>query len=179
MILSIIWLQPCGPCLYALQYFYRSFHTCEEESGLFIYFYGNSNIDKYLCGIYGLRDSFFVSFDYCLSIDKTKPPFSSEIYVRKCIRVNVPAFSSFDMPNLQDFQAKKRPSLDFMERVQKDINPGMRAILIDWLVEVNYGSWCYCQGIFVILIPVYPTILGLHLPYDSQLLFDNWGCVEF
>ncbi|KAH9691300.1 Cyclin-A1-1 [Citrus sinensis] len=35
----------------------------------------------------------------------------------------------------EDFQAKKRPSLDFMERVQKDINPGMRAILIDWLVE--------------------------------------------
>lgn len=90
-----------------------------------------------------MRGSFFVSFDYCLSIDTTKPPFSSEIceiYVRKCIRVNVPAFSSFDMPNLQDFQAKKRPFLDFMERVQKDINPGMRAILIDWLVEVNYGS---------------------------------------
>ncbi|KAL9446605.1 hypothetical protein AB3S75_014303 [Citrus x aurantiifolia] len=37
----------------------------------------------------------------------------------------------------EDFQAKKRPSLDFMERVQKDINPGMRAILIDWLVEVS------------------------------------------
>lgn len=37
----------------------------------------------------------------------------------------------------EDFQAKKRPSLDFMERVQKDINPSMRAILIDWLVEVS------------------------------------------
>uniref|UniRef100_M1AJ60 Cyclin A1 n=1 Tax=Solanum tuberosum TaxID=4113 RepID=M1AJ60_SOLTU len=31
---------------------------------------------------------------------------------------------------------KKRPSTDFMAKVQKDINPSMRAILIDWLVEV-------------------------------------------
>lgn len=38
--------------------------------------------------------------------------------------------------NLRASEAKKRPSIDFMERVQKDINPSMRAILIDWLVEV-------------------------------------------
>uniref|UniRef100_M1AVE9 Cyclin A n=1 Tax=Solanum tuberosum TaxID=4113 RepID=M1AVE9_SOLTU len=31
---------------------------------------------------------------------------------------------------------KKRPSTDFMAKVHKDINPSMRAILIDWLVEV-------------------------------------------
>lgn len=33
---------------------------------------------------------------------------------------------------------KKRPSTDFMEIIQKDINASMRAILIDWLVEVTY-----------------------------------------
>ncbi|CAK9169243.1 unnamed protein product [Ilex paraguariensis] len=38
--------------------------------------------------------------------------------------------------HLRASEAKKRPSTDFMERVQKDINPSMRAILIDWLVEV-------------------------------------------
>lgn len=32
-------------------------------------------------------------------------------------------------------QMKKRPSTDFMERIQKDISLSMRAILIDWLVE--------------------------------------------
>nr|KYP69950.1 Cyclin-A1-1 [Cajanus cajan] len=31
----------------------------------------------------------------------------------------------------------KRPSMDFMEKIQKDLNPSMRAILIDWLVEVS------------------------------------------
>ncbi|XP_020212690.1 cyclin-A1-1 [Cajanus cajan] len=38
--------------------------------------------------------------------------------------------------HLRASEAKKRPSTDFMEKVQKDINPSMRAILIDWLVEV-------------------------------------------
>lgn len=38
--------------------------------------------------------------------------------------------------HLRASEAKKRPSTDFMDRVQKDINPSMRAILIDWLVEV-------------------------------------------
>ncbi|KAK3006588.1 hypothetical protein RJ639_016118 [Escallonia herrerae] len=38
--------------------------------------------------------------------------------------------------HLRASEAKKRPSTDFMERVQKDINTSMRAILVDWLVEV-------------------------------------------
>lgn len=33
----------------------------------------------------------------------------------------------------------KRPSVDFMEAVQKDINASMRAILMDWLVEVSFS----------------------------------------
>ncbi|VFQ82426.1 unnamed protein product [Cuscuta campestris] len=38
--------------------------------------------------------------------------------------------------HLRASESKKRPSTDFMEKVQKDINASMRAILIDWLVEV-------------------------------------------
>ncbi|XWS23694.1 hypothetical protein CRYUN_Cryun28dG0036900 [Craigia yunnanensis] len=34
-------------------------------------------------------------------------------------------------------EAKKRPSTDFMEMVQNDINVSMRSILVDWLVEVT------------------------------------------
>ncbi|XP_062204240.1 cyclin-A1-1-like [Phragmites australis] len=37
---------------------------------------------------------------------------------------------------LRDAETKKRPSADFMERIQKDVTSSMRAILIDWLVEV-------------------------------------------
>ncbi|CAD6238870.1 unnamed protein product [Miscanthus lutarioriparius] len=38
--------------------------------------------------------------------------------------------------HLREAETKKRPSTDFMETIQKDTNPSMRAILIDWLVEV-------------------------------------------
>ncbi|GAB2289818.1 hypothetical protein Dimus_024125 [Dionaea muscipula] len=38
--------------------------------------------------------------------------------------------------HLRASEIKKRPSTDFMEKIQNDINPNMRAILIDWLVEV-------------------------------------------
>nr|AAC50013.1 type A-like cyclin [Zea mays] len=38
--------------------------------------------------------------------------------------------------HLREAEMKKRPSTDFMETIQKDVNPSMRAILIDWLVEV-------------------------------------------
>ncbi|CAK8567392.1 unnamed protein product [Lathyrus sativus] len=38
--------------------------------------------------------------------------------------------------NLRVSEKIKRPSIDFMEKIQTDINAGMRAMLIDWLVEV-------------------------------------------
>ncbi|GAV71923.1 Cyclin_N domain-containing protein/Cyclin_C domain-containing protein [Cephalotus follicularis] len=38
--------------------------------------------------------------------------------------------------HLRASEAKNRPSTDYMDRIQKDINCNMRAILIDWLVEV-------------------------------------------
>ncbi|KAM7252863.1 hypothetical protein ACFE04_025481 [Oxalis oulophora] len=38
--------------------------------------------------------------------------------------------------HLRASELKKRPAIDFMERVQKDVNSSMRSILIDWLVEV-------------------------------------------
>ncbi|KAJ6681616.1 CYCLINS [Salix koriyanagi] len=39
--------------------------------------------------------------------------------------------------HLRASEMKKRPSTDFMEIIQKDINASMRAILVDWLVEVS------------------------------------------
>ncbi|CAA2997871.1 cyclin-A2-2-like isoform X1 [Olea europaea subsp. europaea] len=39
--------------------------------------------------------------------------------------------------NLHATELDRRPSGDYMEKLQRDINPGMRGILIDWLVEVS------------------------------------------
>ncbi|KAA3476790.1 cyclin-A1-4-like [Gossypium australe] len=47
-------------------------------------------------------------------------------------------------------EAKKRLSTDFMDMVQKDINANMRAILIDWLVEVSYGRLQNTRAVYVI-----------------------------
>lgn len=38
--------------------------------------------------------------------------------------------------HLREAETRKRPATDFLEKMQKDVNPSMRAILIDWLVEV-------------------------------------------
>ncbi|WCJ44402.1 Cyclin A1 1 [Euphorbia peplus] len=38
--------------------------------------------------------------------------------------------------HLRASEMKKRPATDFMDTLQKDINCSMRAILVDWLVEV-------------------------------------------
>ncbi|OMO50402.1 hypothetical protein CCACVL1_30462 [Corchorus capsularis] len=39
--------------------------------------------------------------------------------------------------NLRSSEAKRMPCADFMETIQKDINARMRAVLIDWLVQVT------------------------------------------
>ncbi|KAK4365792.1 hypothetical protein RND71_013672 [Anisodus tanguticus] len=39
--------------------------------------------------------------------------------------------------NLHAMELDRRPSFNYMEKVQRDVNKGMRSILIDWLVEVS------------------------------------------
>ncbi|KAM1031018.1 hypothetical protein FF1_034827 [Malus domestica] len=55
------------------------------------------------------------------SVDPSKSEFSSSIYQH---------LHSLEM------EANKRPSPSYMGRVQNDISPKMRGILVDWLVEV-------------------------------------------
>jgi len=57
---------------------------------------------------------------------------------------------------------KKRPSTDFMERIQKDINASMRAILVDWLVEVTFLYYItYFSSISETILQIGIWILGL------------------
>lgn len=34
-------------------------------------------------------------------------------------------------------EAKRRPLSDYAEKIQKDVSVNMRAILVDWLIEVS------------------------------------------
>ncbi|XP_061352633.1 cyclin-A1-4-like [Gastrolobium bilobum] len=60
-----------------------------------------------------------VDIDYNVKDPQSCALFAHEIY--ECLRKS---------------EEIKRPSMDYMERIQKDLYPIMRAILIDWLVEV-------------------------------------------
>lgn len=46
------------------------------------------------------------------------------------------AYASNIYEHLHRTETKRRPSVDFMEKIQVDINASMRGILVDWLVEV-------------------------------------------
>ncbi|KAF2556589.1 hypothetical protein F2Q68_00015296 [Brassica cretica] len=48
-----------------------------------------------------------------------------------------PTFACDIYNHLRAAEAKKRPAVDYMETVQKDVNSSMRGILVDWLVEVS------------------------------------------
>lgn len=41
---------------------------------------------------------------------------------------------------LPAFQRRQRPLAGYMSVVQTDVHPGMRSILVDWLVEVSLVS---------------------------------------
>ncbi|TQE01281.1 hypothetical protein C1H46_013097 [Malus baccata] len=59
------------------------------------------------------------------SVDPSKSEFSSSIYQHL-----------HSLECMVQMEANKRPSPSYMGRVQNDISPKMRGILVDWLVEV-------------------------------------------
>lgn len=81
--------------------------------------------------------------------------------------------------------------MDFMEKIQKDLNASMRAMLIDWLVEVNLWwvmvlpGWCIYSREFVLLHdPIFQNCLynsfitSLVIPWLVRLYvsLENFNC---
>lgn len=46
-----------------------------------------------------------------------------------------------------------------MERVQKDVNPSMRGILVDWLIEVNYIVKQHSEILWLFLFIFFENVL--------------------
>ena len=46
-------------------------------------------------------------------------------------------------------QRKRRPCINYMEVVQQDVNTNMRAILVDWLVEVSQEYKLVSETLFL------------------------------
>lgn len=47
------------------------------------------------------------------------------------------AYASLIFAHLREAELEKRPRINYMEKVQTEVNAKMRAILVDWLVEVS------------------------------------------
>lgn len=45
----------------------------------------------------------------------------------------------------ESLQLKMKPLTNYMEKLQTDINPSMRGILVDWLVEVSLMVAALCR----------------------------------
>ncbi|XP_060672933.1 cyclin-A1-4-like [Ziziphus jujuba] len=106
------------------------------------------------------RDMFaeLTAIDKAVDIDKnfTDPQFCASI-----------AFASDAYKYLRAAEANKRPSANFMERIQKDINANMRAILVDWLVEVSEDY------------KLVPDTLFLTINYIDRYLSDNLMSMKY
>ncbi len=72
-------------------------------------------------------------------------------------------------------QIKRRPTSDFMESLQHDINKNMRGILIDWLVEVSLFGFCWVWWHFA--SEVYPSQKFVTLWVESILHCLYWQCM--
>nr|XP_043615742.1 cyclin-A1-3-like [Erigeron canadensis] len=73
--------------------------------------------------------------------------------------------------HLRASEGKKRPAVAFMETVQEDITPSIRAILIDWLVEVAEDYRLLPETLYLTINYVDRYLSGnpIHL-YKIQLL---------
>jgi len=69
------------------------------------------------------------------------------------------------LSNTSFFQLSRRPYPNFMETVQQDITPSMRAILVDWLVEV-----CIIRLSHSHVVTAYSNF---------QVLLNNLNYIEF
>jgi len=63
-----------------------------------------------------------------------------------------------------------------MEKLQTDINPSMRGILVDWLVEVSPVVAALCRFVYLstydefYLLPFSPNVIELYLKFIIMLL---------
>lgn len=70
--------------------------------------------------------------------------------------------------NLRRAELRRRPATNYMEVVQTDINPLMRSILVDWLVEVAQ-EYRMCSDTLFLAVAYVDRYLSLRPVPRSQL----------
>lgn len=88
----------------------------------------------------------------------------------------VPQYAQAIFTHLREAQLHRRPSLMYLESVQKDVNAKMRAILVDWLVEVA-EEYKLCADTLYLTINFIDRFLSLHEVQRSQLQLVGVACM--
>ncbi|KAL2893211.1 Cyclin-A1-1 [Bienertia sinuspersici] len=122
----------------------ESISTCESlKSPEVEYLDGNdvaelSSIERKTSDKLHISDHMETSVNFCkreiladMEVDKVVNIDGNHIDPQFCTTIACDIYK-----HLRESETLKRPSADFMEKIQKDINASMRAILVDWLVEV-------------------------------------------
>ncbi len=73
-------------------------------------------------------------------------------------------------------QLVRRPNSKYLEEVQPDVNPKMRAILVDWLVEVS-EEYKLCADTLYQTVNYIDRFLSLHVVQRNQLQLVGVGCM--
>ncbi|WMV29028.1 hypothetical protein MTR67_022413, partial [Solanum verrucosum] len=99
-------------------------------------------------------------------VDFIEKKVCSTLYISEHVKAVVMCYNGL----LRASKDKKRPSTDFMAKVHKDINPSMRAILIDWLVEELIVE-IYCRR-FVRVAQGLNEVLSLQLEHLASYIAE-------
>ncbi|KAH0669193.1 hypothetical protein KY285_023351 [Solanum tuberosum] len=99
-------------------------------------------------------------------VNSIKKKVCSTLYISEHVKATVMCYNGL----LRASEDKKRPSTDFMAKVHKDINPSMRAILIDWLVEELIVE-IYCRR-FVRVAQGVNEVLSLQLEHLASYIAE-------
>jgi hypothetical protein len=88
----------------------------------------------------------------------------------------VPTYAQDISAHLRASQLTKRPSASYLERVQIDVNAKMRAILVDWLVEVA-EEYTLCADTLYQAVGYIDRYLSTAVTKRSQLQLVGVTCV--
>lgn len=77
---------------------------------------------------------------------------------------------------LREVEGRRAPSPKYMEEVQRDVNPSMRSILVDWLVEVGEEYKLHSDTLYLAVLFVDRTLSKMSVP-RSQLQLMGVTCM--
>lgn len=85
-------------------------------------------------------------------------------------------FAPLIFEHLKEAERTRRPSANYLKGVQKELNHSMRAILVDWLIEVG-EEFRLCADTLFLAVNYIDRFLSVHKVTRSQLQLVGVTCI--